>query len=685
VLFESRTYIELQGMNESFMNLNQVDPRASSDNYSTSQSNIQTQIQIITGDVVRDRSLEKLKQQAAGKAPPQAGIIARLRRNIGLLPPPQKEAVKEAIQRASRTLRVQPVKNTRVIEMACESTIPQVAADYLNIVADVYMEQNLEDRLKNAQHTGQWLADRLEQTRLKLGRSEDELQDYARRAGMNSTGQEETLTQARLKQLQSELSTVQTDRMNKQARYEMAMSLPPEGVPGSIDDGMLKLYIAKLTELREELAQAQATLLPSHPKIVRMQAAIAETERAMQIEKTKLLERLKNEYEGATARERMFLKTYQGQTRVAEKEADKAIEYGLRKREVDINQQMYNALLQQVAQAGMASAMLTNNIRVIGRAKPANAPFQPNPKLNLSLGLLTGFLAACGWVYVRQQMNRTIEQDCKAVAPGIPQLGEIPSARALKMSGNGAPKLASVLGLNGDIQTAWRAQSVELVTSQRAPSLHAESFRALLGSMIFRGRARQKSPLIVLTSPGPGEGKTTVASNMGIALAEAGRRVLLIDADLRKPRLHDVFDIANTWGMSDLLIEDTPVEQYPPEAFQRETAVRGLSLLPSGPVVRSITSLLCSPRMGQLLERLRSEFDAIILDTPPLFPFTDACILGNISDGVVLVVRCGVTYKDELRGGIERLQRAGVVILGTIVNDRDPGRRELKYYEAHAV
>jgi len=213
----------------------------------------------------------------------------------------------------------------------------------------------------------------------------------------------------------------------------------------------------------------------------------------------------------------------------------------------------------------------------------------------------------------------------------------------------------------------------------------AETFRSTLASILFSSDNASSPCIMVVTSCSPMAGKTTVTSNLGIALSEINRRVLLIDADLRKPRLQYVFNVENRWGLTDLLRDSRPVDEYPLENLALPTEVPGLSVLPGGTSRHSIANLLFSPRLPQLLRRLRRDFDAVLIDTPPMLQISDARILGRLSDGVILVFFANHTSRDAAMTAVERLREDRIPVLGTILNHWDPKKSpsHLNYYEGY--
>jgi capsular exopolysaccharide synthesis family protein len=290
------------------------------------------------------------------------------------------------------------------------------------------------------------------------------------------------------------------------------------------------------------------------------------------------------------------------------------------------------------------------------------------------MGLITGLGLAIGFVLVRESTDRSIK------APGeahfhlkLPELGVIPSSIESKLPGtmqNTARGSIVALEMNGSTAISERDR-VELVTWQDKASAVAESFRNTLASILFSQQYADRPRVILITSPGRAEGKSTMSSNLAIALAEINQRVLLIDGDIRKSNLHKLFDVSNSWGLSDLLRERTPLQDCPLEALARKTVIEGLYVLPCGPGTLNISSLLYSGRMAELLQRARMLFDTIVIDTPPILYVSDSRILARLADAAVLVIRAGVTTRDAAIAAKERFDNDGIPLLGVVLNDWD--------------
>jgi succinoglycan biosynthesis transport protein ExoP len=694
VLYTSRLTLEMQGFNEQFMNMNQVDPQAGEDNYSASQANIATQCRILESQSLKNRVLTKLERETLPPTPILSGFIANLRNRLHVAETEPLKLMQEASTTAATTLTARGFGMTRIIELRCESNNPDIAAAFLNTLANEYVDQSLEARLKNTQRIGRWLSTQVQDVKAKLEQSENRLQDFMRSSGAAFVGQQETLSDAKLARLQGDLASIQADRISKQARYETAKNSPlTDSLPDSNDDAALRPYRDKLTDLRRELAQLTAYLTPEHYKVKRLQAEITEVEGALQKERANALARLRSEYDAALRREKLLAGAYSSQTQVMTSQADKMVQLNILRRDVDINRQLYNALLQQVNQANIASALPASGVRVIDPAIPATLPSKPDPILNIGLGLLSGLILGCLFVFLREHSDQRVR------APGqlstdlnLPELGVIPSVNAKTerhfFRGLTGKKKKAALSLNGGNGGGSEEQYGQDLMMSDSASPVAESFRATLASILFE-RGDQPGPhVITVSSPSAGEGKSTVTSNMAIAMAETNRRVLLIDADLRRARQHKIFGLNNAWGLTNVIQDSVPIESYELEKLATPTSIPRLWLLPSGPPVDNITGLLYSHRLLELIRRVGREFDYVLIDTPPLLAFADARVLGRITDGIILVLRSGVTDRSAAWAARNRLTDDGATVLGLILNDWNPPDHDSyysHYYQSSAA
>ena len=684
-IYQAHTSLEISGFNTNFLNLKEANPLTQPDGTSEDTSDIQTQIKILQSDSLVDSVVAKLKS-ALPPQPEDLGRIAAWRKVLNLPDPEPPDAREQELRYVERNFKVRAAGQTRMVEITVDSSSPQTAAAFANTLTEEFISQSLESRWKTTERTGEFLTRQIDDMRIRLERSEDTLQRYAARAGLVFTNEDKTsVSEAKLEQLQQGLSAAQTDRIAKQSRWEMATSSPAEALPDVLDDAGLNDYQAKLTDLSRQSAELRATYTSEYPKVKRVEAQMVTLQAALDRERGNVLKRIRNEYDEALRREKLLTAEYATQRGVVTGEGEKAIQYNILKREVESSRQLYDAMLQQLKQSSLASALRASNVRVVDPAKLPKRPYKPDIPLNSGLGLLSGVFLGAAFIVMQERANRSIREPGETMFYlNLPELGIIPSDSVgprvrLHIVGNkkliGEPENDEA----SDSSVLVLPDRVELETAQRRPSMVAESFRSTLVSILFSGDNGSRPRVMVVTSSGPAEGKSTVVSNLSIAVAEVNQKVLLIDADLRKPRQHDIFGLKNDRGLSDLLRSKDPVAALQ-EGFIQESGVPNLYVLTSGSTTSTAASLMYSTRMPELLKKLRVEFETIFIDTPPMLQIPDARVLGRMADSVILVIRSGKTTRDAGLAARQRFSEDGTQILGTILNDWNPKRSSNRYY-----
>jgi capsular exopolysaccharide synthesis family protein len=702
-IYMAGTTIEIQTMNADFMNMRQVNPVAdtSSGDYYTG-ADIQTQIRLLQSTSLAQRVAAKVATRIPPQPPKPSSRIAAWRKALKL-PGSAAQSPGPVQEEAGAACSASASGTTRIVEITCESTDPRAAAEYANTMVGEFIDQNLESRWQTTQRTGEWLSRQLDEMRIKLERSEDGLQSYARQSGLMFTAEKNSVSEEKLRQLQESLSKAQADRVARQSRYEVARSgnlATLSEISGEVGP---KETQAKLIDLQRQMAELSSVYTPAHYKVKRIQAQVASLEESLRNERGSILARIRNDYEEAQRRERLLAADYANQARLVSTEAGKAIRYHILKREVDTNRQLYESMLQRVKESSIASAMRASNVRVVDAATAPSFPFKPRVVMNAMLGLLGGLFAGAAFIIARDRVDRTISEAGDAnFYLNVPELGVIPNAnvgagkRSYFVRKPVAGELAASTGGAASRQLvpaegpeASLGNRIELVTLQKPMSILADSFRTTLTSILFSILSEQRPRVLVVTSANPGEGKTTVITNLAIALAEVSQRVLLIDGDLRKPRVHDIFELPNDAGFADLLRNKQAAHDGTAASFIRQTPIAGLSLLTSGRCQVAATNLLYSRHLPELLQRFAGEFDMILIDAPPMLQIPDARVLGRMADAVIMVVRAGKTTRDAAQAVRQRLAEDGTPLLGTILNDWNPrssdgghyGKYE-KYYKA---
>jgi capsular exopolysaccharide synthesis family protein len=330
-------------------------------------------------------------------------------------------------------------------------------------------------------------------------------------------------------------------------------------------------------------------------------------------------------------------------------------------------------MLQRVKESSITSALKASNVRIIDFARTPEKPYKPSWPLNSAIGMLSGVMLGVVIAVIRERADRSLHQPGDAGRLlGIPELGVIPSAGRIRKTAT--PKTLTVFpeGLNpigNDFKTvAW----------QNVPAGLADSFRAVLASINF-SRSAENQSVLVITSAGPGEGKTTTATNLAVALAKTGQKVLLIDGDIRKPCIHQIFGLNNTMGVTNLLNQDL-IDSAIAEAAIRRTDIPNLHVVTSGHAIQSGCDLLFSTSMSRVIAHYREQFDMIIIDTPPMLHMPDARVLGRVADAVVLVARAGRTLREAALAASERLAQDRIPVLGIILNDWNPKSSPDRFY-----
>jgi len=705
--YKARVDLEVKDINQDFPTIK------SQTQFYSAMSDIGTQIRLLQSEGLADRTKAKVKRAWEGVpianknyAPPVWRLV-RFAINsdapwAGLVREPQT-SLDKLLRAAGDSVSVYQSGLTRVIEVEVDSVDARLAADFANTLAQEFIAQNIETRWKMSEHTGDWLDRQLQNARSQLEKSEDNLQAYARSAGLLFPGgvdgkNSASVSEDRLREIQASLSTATADRVAKQSRYEIARASPPEGLPDVLNDATLRDYRVKLTELQREIADLTALYTADYPRVKRLEAQLHLVESNFARQRAALLDGIKNEYEEAVKRENLLTAEYQNQARTVTGENEKSIRYSILRREVDSNQQLLDAMLQRVKEAGVSAALRESNVHVLDEAMIPRTPYKPTVAADVGVGLFAGLFLGVVVAVVRERSDRSFRGPGQTTLwLNIPELGIIPDKKHNSAKGLYSPggpgrterafperqvKSAAGRAINGHAAS----KGPELVTLHRKSSMMAEAFRIVLPYVISRNRDTNDLGSIVLTSAHPAEGKTTVVCNLAIACAEIGRKVLLVDADLRRPRLHKVFGLDNTFGLCSILQDGwtsiKPVSQMGYAAGSGALS-ENLYVLPSGPPIREVGKALFTDRLPELFATLKEEFDIVLIDSPPVLQIPDARVLGRMADGVILVVRAGHTTREAALAAFRSLSDVQCRVLGTILNYWDPNGFPFESYAGY--
>jgi capsular exopolysaccharide synthesis family protein len=684
--YKATTIVEVLPVNQDFMNNREIDPNLSS---STMDSYLETQTKLLKSDAVLDRAAAVLSAKSAQYLQKPESAAARLERWLGVRAP-AKSAMLSDIKKTLAGIKVQAEGQSTLISITVTAPYSQLASDAANAVASQHILAIQDARWAMATETTEFLGGQLSSLRSKLQQSENELQAYAQKSGIifASDADRESVSAAKLREVQSDLEKAEADRADKQSQLELINSSPADALPKVLDDGGIRDAESKLADLRRQAASLSDLYTPKHYKVTEVKAQIEAVEEQIKAQRALIVTRLKNDYHAALRREQIEKEEYNRQLGLVTGQSSKQVGYNLLKREVDANRDLYQSMLQRIREASVVAALRASNIRVVDPAKRPDLPYQPNLPLNLGIGTLCGFLFSILFVLLRERTDgsiRTAGETTKVLRTR--ELAIVPAAKQdvrtqiVAPSSNGKPHLSKLFHKVSLPPPSNPSEDV-LKNWKTAGSVVAESFRSAVASIILWGRDKEQiHKVLVITSAHSGAGKTTSVLNLGLGLAESGRRVLLIDGDLRIPRLGQVFGLDDAPGLTNLLVE----RLHPVVASEliRESGVDGLDLLPSGPLYMNVAELLHVDDLRGFLEYARSQYDFVLIDSPPALPLTDARLLAQHADAVVFVVKAGATTVEQTQTIQECFQHDGTHIFGSILNHWDARREDPSYLTAY--
>jgi len=570
---------------------------------------------------------------------------------------------------AARTLQgrltVDPIKNTRLIRLEIRDHEPERAAALANMIADAYIEKTMEDRLGSTAAAAAWLAQQLDSTRKQLNDSEHALHEFKKQHNVLSVSLEnrQSLLSEEIREYNERLTDVRARRIELQARLDRLRSTRAN--PEAFQDNALG-EDSQLDSLRREL-RAKVTLRgslsvrygDSHPTIQELDGEIRSLRASIADEVSALIKVAEGDLKEAQAVEGGLSKV---QTEAKKAGLDlnlREIEYSRLNRQRLSSSKLYDLLLQRMAETDLTRLLRTTHVRVVDRALVPESAVSPMVQLSVFGGVFAGLLLGFGFAFMLHQLDRRIRDVPDVERLGLTILGIFP--RIVEGSTERAPSYRS---RRARPETA-DIENVSQVVHTHPMSAAAESCRTVRTNLMFMA---VQSPLntFVVTSANPKDGKTTVACNLAIALAQSGQRVLLIDADLRRPRIHGAFDLDNQTGLTSALIGDAKLADV-----THDVGIDGLSVIPSGPLPPNPAELLHTKQFSRLLAEAASLYDRVIFDSPPLRAVTDAAILAPQCAGALVVVRSRATTRDAVSAAIRSLVDVQAHILGGVLNDVD--------------
>jgi polysaccharide biosynthesis transport protein len=570
-------------------------------------------------------------------------------------------------------LRVSLIPNTRIIEIHYRSADKNLAANVVNTLISTYIEQNFKTRFESTTQASEWLSKQLVDLQIKVETSQEKLVQYQKEHEILGIDEKQNITTSKLDELNKELTAAESDRMEKESVYRLVQSGDPDTAAAAATSagssntnlGLMEKMREQQADLKIQVAQLSTQFGASYPKVVQLNNQLKEVDFQLQTEMTKVVSRVRSGYLAALQHETMLHQALDNQKQEANKLNESAIEYSLLKRDVESYRTLYEGLMEKLKEAGVTAGLRSNNIRSVDKARVPTYPSEPNVPRNLTFALALGLTTGIGLAFLLEGIDNTVRTPEQAQAiSGLPSLGMIPLG-----SKSGIEAAAKRLTV------ASSREAVELVTQARPQSQMAESYRALRTSLLLTSLGGPPK-VILITSALPQEGKTTTSINTAIVLAQKGTRVLLIDADLRRPSIHKALGMGPKTGLSNVLTGNATLQQ----AVVRSNILPTLFVLTAGTPPPNPAELLASSNMKDILAELREQYDHIVVDTPPTLSVTDAVVMSTRADAVVLVIRSGQTTKQALRRSREILMQVNARVAGVLLNAVDLSSPDYYYY-----
>jgi capsular exopolysaccharide synthesis family protein len=587
--------------------------------------------------------LQDLKAKIVGLAKPNAPVEA----------PKADETTDESglVSAFIGRVSVEPVRGSHLVDVTFLSEDPKFAADAVNALIDEYVSQNLELKLQSTQGMLDWLDKELENQQKRVEASEKGLAEYREKENALSLDDKQNIVLSRLNQLNDAVTRARTERVQKESLYNQVKAIAngtaPDAIPAIATNPGVANAKAKLSDLQREKAKLLERYQDRHPQVINANAALQDAQRQLDLEIARAVQSVKNEYETAVLQEQTLSRNLDGAKSEAQDLNRKGIGYGVMEREAKSNREVYQSLLTREKELRVSANSRTNNVRVVDRAERPRGPITAGGRrtvlMSLTIGLVLAVAVALGLDYMNDTI-KTPEDVTKRLK--LPFLGLVPVVR-----GDKHPLLAS----------------------SHVPHDFGESFRSLRTSLLskYQGDATK---IITVTSAQPLEGKTTTAANIAMALAYGGARVLLIDADMRRPGLHRPLRLTNERGLSQVLTGQARVR----DVIQR-TVDPNLLAITAGRSPLNPSELLSSERMKTLLTNLaHGPFNWIIIDTPPVLAVTDAVILAPMVTGVTFVVGAEMTRRRLAERAIETVMQAHPRYAAVVLNKVNFAKN--KYY-----
>ena len=550
-------------------------------------------------------------------------------------------------------IEVAPVKESHIVNIGFNSPNPQVSALVANTVAAAYIEEILEMKMDSTRRTLEWMSRKAEEEQSKLEKAEKTLQEYMKANDIVTLEDRVAVTPQKLSELGTQLIQAESRRKELEAMYSKITRdmEAAETVPAIGDDATMRTLRSQILQAEQKIREMSSKFGVKHPVMINAMGDLEVLTKKKEQEINRIIQTVKNDYELASIRENDLRAQMERTKNEAVNLNDKFMQYGIFKRDIETNRQLYDALLVKMKEQSITEETNPVNLWMVEKAAVPDAPSSPRKKVNLLLGLVVGLFGGIGLAFFVEYLDDSIK---------TPEETEVIL---------GAP----VLGVVSDYRN--KEHAIETIVRDEPNSFFSEAFKSLRTAVLLSS-AKQPPKLILVTSSLPGEGKTTTSVNLALSMVQSGKRVLLIDGDMRKPRIHQVLELDNSKGLSTFLAGASRSDSM------QKGPLPNLVVITAGPIPPNPSELLTAERLPELLDTLRSKFDFIICDSPPLLSVTDALILSRMFDGTMVVARSHRTTFRMAAKALKSLADIQSPVLGLFINGLKLKKADY-YYHAY--
>jgi len=639
----------------------------------------ETQVELIQSKTMIDRVIKKLdlithpviRRTVFGDG--KSGILARIKSVIKFIASnvssdQAKPAVAKDIEIhqkvakfISENLVVSPSRKSMLINVAFCSPDRQLSESVVNTLVKDFISWKMEQKIDASGMARNFLRMQMDRAKINLEKAEEQLNNFAKHAGIVSLDARMNSIYRHLEELNSAFAAAEANMIAKAAIYQQAVKDGHANLPRVLESDLIAGLKDKYAELSSSYEELKATFHDDYPLVKSLKARMDHIAALIKAQEKGIFLSIENEYESAQKVVRAMEKRIAHQKNLVLDMNDRATQYSIMAREVDTNKAIYQSLLQRAKEIESMAGISSSNIQIVNRADLPLQAVKPNVKLNLLVSIVLGFLGGIGCAFVAEYFADTVTNPTEVSDRfQIPLLGMIP-------------------------QTKPDERGLENLFLRHPRSSFSEAIRSTRVSIQLSG-SRNRSKCILITSTLPGEGKTTLAVNLALSFAAAGEKTVLLDVDLRKPRLHEVFylkNLINGNGISSFLAEVTN------KLKMHNNHSENLRIIPSGPVPPNPAELLASRRFNQLIKKLSNSFDRVVLDGPPHIGFADTLILSKSVGGIILVSSIGESSRETIGHFKRTIANVNGTILGCIVNKMDFNRKYgyggyYKYYQSYS-